>query len=188
MSTTGQIYPTSVRTSVTQIGDLDWSSAVQIYTNDGAGANVTAATFDISVFSRTLKAVGFVFPAGLSAGATINGVIARIEGWDNNSCRLVSVDLLNAGLKVGSAKAGLSNSFSTVTTIVSMGASTDDWGWLSGGNILDPAAVGHSQFGLGIRLLATANNNDTWIDYVTLEVIYDLSAESNVTNVKFVEC
>jgi hypothetical protein len=184
MATTGEIFPTSVKTSAVSAGDLDWSSAAQILTNDGAGANITVATFDLNIQSYRLKAKGFVFPAGLSAGATINGVIARIEGWNNTSVMLVSVNLLdNVGGVAGTNKEGLSNSFSTVTTIVSMGASTDKWG-----NDHTPSWVGSSAFGLGLRLNATSNNCDTWIDYVTLEIIYDLSSEANATNVKFVEC
>jgi hypothetical protein len=184
MSTTGELFPTSVKTSSFSAGDLDWSSAEQILTNDGAGANITAAAFDLNVNSYRLKAKGFVMPAGLSAGATINGVIARIEGWNNTSVMLVSVNLLdNLGAVAGDTKAGLSNSFSTVTTIVSMGTSTDLWG-----NVLTPSWLGSSAFGIGLRLKATSNNCDTWIDYVTLEIIYDVSTEANVTNVKFVEC
>jgi hypothetical protein len=185
MATTGELLPTSASTSQVAVGDLAWNSVTQSYTNDGAGANVTAAAFDSNVLTQRLKLTKFVMPAGLSAGATINGVIARIEAWGTGSaimtsCSLLGTDKAVSGNNVSGTSGGLG---SGTTVVVSAGASIDQWGMA-----LNPTLVGNANFGIGIRCKALANNRTVFIDYATLEIIYDLPTSANETNVKFVEC
>ena len=178
MPNTNEIYPLSMKTSQVAAGDETWQS-MNLSANDGNAANVTATTFDLSVFTQRLKAKGFVFPAGLSAGATIQGVKLHMEVWGTASIIATSVNLLGTdGAISGTNKSvGTSAGFSATTQIMSAGAANDLWGCA-----LTPAIVGTSQFGVGIRCKALANNSDIWIDYVTLDIFYD----NNMTNVKFV--
>lgn len=184
MATTGQRYPTVAQSSAIDAGDLPWVSAQNACANDGSAACVTASNFDISVFTEGLICYGFDF-TDLSAGTTIDGAIVRVEGMINTSCMVISCQLLtSARAMAGTNHPGASNTFSTGYVVFSTGGSADKWGYA-----LNITHVQDSDFGVGIRCKATSNNADVWIDYVTVELIYDSALSgNNETNVKFVEC
>jgi hypothetical protein len=183
MPTTGELYPASATTSQVAAGDMAWQSTPNVLTDDGTGANVTATGFTAAIYTQILKVTNFTMPAGISAGSKIDGVIMKMEGWGTGSCIMTSCNLLGTDREVsGTNKSGTSGMLSAVTVIYSYGNASDKWGM-----VLTPTAVGNANFGVGVRVRsrgAASTAKDIWIDYITLEIIYD----TNLTNVTFVEC
>lgn len=185
MSTTGELYPGTAITSQVAAGDMAWQS-ILLSANDGAAANVTATGLTAGIYTQRLKAKGFTMPAGISAGATINGIIVRFEGWGSGSVIATSCKMLGAdGAVSGTNKSGTSGMLSATTVIYSQGNSTDKWGM-----VLNPTLLTDPDFGFSLRCRSRGAANtakDIWIDYVTLEIIYDLP-QDNRQRIKFVEC
>src|SRR4030067_344365 len=103
MATTGAKYPTAaVTVSENPWLDNDWTTPGNIYADDGATANVTAATFDRPDQTFFLKASPFAFSA-IPDGSTIDGVICVVNCWyANGSVSIDLMQLLNTSLaKVG---------------------------------------------------------------------------------------
>src|SRR3990170_784857 len=172
MATTGAKYPTAaVTVSEAPWSDNDWTTPGNIYADDGATANVTAATFDSPDQTYVLKAYNFDF-SSIPDGSTINGIICRVNAWYRSGQGSGSLDLLQlldtSRAKVGTNQCSTPVALTTVnTTIITKGSSTDLWG-----NALTAAWVKNSNFGVAIGILATAANADVDVDYVTLEVFY----------------
>ena len=182
MPTTGELYPGSATTSQVAAGDIAWAS-LALSADDGVGANVTVTGFTAAILTQRLKAVNYTMPAALSAACRITGVIARIEGWGSGSCIMTSCNLLGTDKAVsGTNKSGTSGMLSATTVIYSHGTSIDLWGCA-----LTPTIVGNANFGLGMRVRSRGAINtpkDIWVDYITLEIIYE---NGNEMNVKFSE-
>lgn len=170
MSTTGAKYPTLGQTiSESPWSDNTWSYPTRIYADDGSSAYITASTYDTGDQSRVLKATGFDFSA-IPDGATINGVIVRVNTWYANGT--VSIDLaqlLNTSkARVGDNKYATPEALSTSnSSIKTIGGDSDTWG-----NALTPDWVKNANFGVGLGFLATGNNADVYVDYVTIEIYY----------------
>ncbi|HBB44091.1 MAG TPA: hypothetical protein DCZ83_01735 [Candidatus Yonathbacteria bacterium] len=171
--TTGQVYP-SLGTTVSEPpwSDNTWDTPANIYTDDGTNAEVTAPSYDNGDQTFVLKATGFDFST-IPDGSTINGITARINSY--YSAGSGSIDLCQL-FNVSRAKVG-TNQCSTVVplttntaTIITKGSASDTWG-----NALTSAWVKDSDFGIAIGILATSNNTDVHVDYVTLEIDYTLS-------------
>src|SRR3990170_4934382 len=139
MATTGAKYPTAaVTVSEAPWSDNDWTTPGNIYADDGATANVTAATFDSPDQTYVLKAYTFDFSA-IPNGSTINGVTARVNAW--YAVAVGSMDLLQlldtARAKVGTNQCATPVTLTTNTaTIITKGGAADKWG-----NALDAAWV-----------------------------------------------
>src|SRR3990172_6710313 len=170
MATTGAKYPTAaVTVSEAPWSDNDWTTQGNIYADDGATANVTAATFDSPDQTYVLKAYNFDFSA-IPAGSTIDGVICVVNCWYANGS--VSIDLMQlldtSRAKVGTNQCAAPVALGTGTGgTVTKGSSSDKWG-----NLFTAAWVKNSNFGVALGFLATGNNADVFVDYVTLEVFY----------------
>src|SRR3990170_343 len=170
MATTGAKYPTAaVTVSEAPWSDNDWTTPGNIYADDGATANVTAATFDSPDQTFVLKAYTFDFSA-IPGGSTIDGVICVVNCWYANGS--VSIDLMQlldtSRAKVGTNQCAAPVALGTGTGgTVTKGSSSDKWG-----NLFTAAWVKNSNFGVSLGFLATGNNADVFVDYVTLEVYY----------------
>ena len=169
-NTTGAVYPTLGETvSEAPWSDNTWTTPTNIYADDAATADVTAATFDSPDQTYVLKATGFDFSA-IPDGSTINGIIARVNAWYANGAG--SMDLCQL-LDTSKAKVGTNNCSTAValtttdTTIITKGSASDLWG-----NALTAAWVKNANFGIAIGMTATAANADVFVDYVTLEIDY----------------
>src|SRR3990167_6677110 len=176
MATTGVKYPTLGESiSESPWSDNTWTTQTNIYADDGATASITATSYDSPDQSRVLKATGFDFSA-IPDGATIDGVIVRVNTWYANGG--VSIDLAQL-LDTNKAKVG-TNQYATAEAlgtsdalIKTAGGATDKWG-----NALTPAWVKNANFGVGLGFLATGADADVFVDYVTIEVYY---TDNNVT-------
>src|SRR4030066_1476164 len=170
MATTGAKYPTAaVTVSEAPWSDNDWTTPGNIYADDGATANVTAATFGAPDQTFVLKAYTFDFSA-IPDGSTIDGVICVVNTYyANGSVSIDLMQLLNTSLaKVGTNQCATPVALGTGTGgTVAKGSSSDKWG-----NLLTAAWVRNSNFGVALGFLATGNNADVFVDYVTLEVYY----------------
>lgn len=171
-ATTGAKYPTLGETiSEAPWSDNTWSTPTNIYSDNGATANVTASSYDNGDQTYVLKATGFDFSA-IPDGSTIDGVIVRANSWYRSGQGSGSMDLCQL-LNTSKAKVGTNNCSTPValtttnTTIITKGSSTDLWG-----NALTTAWVKSANFGVAIGILATAANADVDVDYVTVEIYY----------------
>lgn len=171
-ATTGEKYPTLGETvSEAPWSDNTWSTPTNIYSDNGATANVTASSYDSPDQTYVLKATGFDFSA-IPDGSTINGVIVRINSWYRSGQGSGSMDLCQL-LNTSKAKVGTNQCSTAVpltttnTTIITKGNSTNLWG-----NALTAAWVKNANFGVAIGILATAANADVDVDYVTIEIYY----------------
>lgn len=176
MATTGEVFPQSATTaSETPWDDNDWTTPAYVVADDGNTASVTPASYDTNDYTTVLKAYNFDF-SGIPAGSTIDGVICRVNSWYRsgtgsgslNLCQLLDTSLAKVGTNQCSTPVALTT---TNTTIITKGALDNKWG-----NALIDTWVKNSNFGVALGIIATANNADVDIDYVTLEVYYTAPA------------
>lgn len=171
MATTGAVFPTTATTAAESPWlDNDWTTPTNVTADDGATANVTAATYDTNDQTYVLKCTGFDFSA-IPNGSTINGITAVINCWYRSGTGAVSGDLaqiLIAGTKGGTNKWSSAQALNTTdTTTYTLGGASDLWG-----NTLSASDVKATDFGIALGFLATGNNADVDVDYVTLEIDY----------------
>ncbi len=172
---TGEISFTAAQ-SVSESPHIDepWVNPTNALADDGTNASVTATTFDNGDQTQILKvynasvALAAALPSSL---ASIDGVIIRINGY-SDSASAVDFDLVQlldtTRVKVGTNQAATSVAMGTSTSAVhTFGSATDLWG-LS----LTRAWLIDADFGVGIGVLAQANNSEAYIDNVTVEVWY----------------
>lgn len=185
---TGHLLPLSAtHSAVDPYLDEAWSNAAGILTISGGAAGaayVTAATFDSGDQTNILKGKGFPLTA-IPTDATIRGIICRFPAWGTTSCAVDLIQLLSTdGSCVGNNKAATSIALTATTQLICVGGSADTWG-----NTWTSAILKHSAFGIGVAIKANANNQDVWIDYITLEVCYtEATVTTYLTGVSFVEC
>lgn len=169
MATTGEKNPAQAQTvSEAPWSDNTWENPTNIFNQDAANAAVTAATFDSGDQSYVLKA--FDFGVSLPAGSTIDGVIVRVKGAEEQAgeASIGLVQLLTAlRAKVGTNKAATEVALTTTPTEYTFGTSTDLWG-----NSLTEAWVEDVDFGVALGCWARAANTDVVLDAVTIEVFY----------------
>lgn len=170
MSTTGAKYPTlGESASEAPWSDDAWTNPTNIYSDNGAVASVTAATYDAGDQTTVLKATGFDFSA-IPDGSTILGIICKVNAWysagsaNMDLCQLLDTSKAKVGTNQCSTPVTMSP---TDTTVITKGANNDLWG-----NALSAAWVKNANFGVALGCIATAANTDVNIDYVTLEVYY----------------
>jgi len=169
--TTGEEYP-SLGESVLESpwSDNFWTTPENIYLDDAATANVTAASFDLDDQTYVLKATGFGF--SIPAGSTIDGVICRVNTWYRPLQGTGSMDLMQL-LDTDKTRVGTNQCETPVlltsnpVTIIEKGSSTDLWD-----NSLTVDWVNNANFGVGLGIIATDDNADVDVDYVTLEIYY----------------
>lgn len=172
MATTGEKYPAAAASvSEAPWSSNPWSNVADVGADDGDPASITSPQFDTNDRSYVLKAYTFDF-SSLSDSATILGVICRVNAWYANGT--VELDLMQL-LDTGGAKGGTNQCGTPValttddTTVITKGSPTDLWE-LS----LTPAWLKDSDFGVALGCIATGDNADVFVDYVTLEVYFSL--------------
>lgn len=173
MATTGEVFGSAaVTVSEAPWSDNTWANETNVFADDGQTASVTAATFDATDQTFVLKVSGFDFSA-IPAGATINGVTARVNAWaDSTSVFIDLAQLLDVSLaKVGTNLALAPDSDIALSTVVSVvytiGGAANLWG-----NALDRTWVQDPEFGVALGGRADIANSQIFIDYVTLEIEY----------------
>lgn len=178
MASTGAKFPSSVQDiSESPWSDNSWTGDGNIYADDGSTAYITASTYDNGDQSYVLKAYNFDF-SDIPDGATILGVTCRVNTWYRSGAGSGALDLLQL-LNTSRAKVGTNQCSTQVAlttnnaTVITKGSSSDLWG-----NELSSAWVKNSNFGVAMGIKATANNADVDIDYVTLEIEYEVSGET----------
>src|SRR3989338_5766113 len=177
-ATSGQVYPTlGVTIAESPWLDNNWTTPTNIYSDDAATSNVTAASFDNGDQTFVLKATGFDFSA-IPDGSTINGVTARMNAWYRSGqgsgamdlCQLLDINKAKVGTNQCATQVALTT---TNTTIITKGSTVDNWG-----NALDTTWIKDPDFGIAIGIKATAANADVDVDHVTLEIDYTPPADS----------
>ena len=166
MANTGFILPQSAETvSESPYSNDTWVSPENIY---GAGeASITSNTFDGPDYSYVLKAYNYNL-SSIPAGATIDGVVARINSRASNSMNIVLVQLLNASrAKVGTNLASTPVALSTSATDYDFGAADNKWG-----NALDETWVKDADFGVAYAVQSGSPNADLFCDYISIDVYY----------------
>lgn len=180
-ATTGEVYPTLGTTvSESPWSDNTWVTPTNIYSDNAATANVTSSQYDSPDQTFVLKATGFNFSA-IPDSSTINGVTVRINTFYRLGQGSGSMDLcqlLDASrAKVGTNQCSVPVALTTNTaTIITKGGSADTWG-----NALTTAWVKDPDFGIALGVLATAQNADVDVDFVTIEIDYTPPAIPTVT-------
>ncbi len=179
-ASTGAVYPTLGTTaSEAPWSDNNWTTPTNIYSDDGATANVTATTFDSPDQTRVLKATGFDF-SSIPDGSTINGITVSVNTWYRSGQGSGSLDLCQL-LDESRAKVGTNNCATPTalttddTTVITKGGTSDTWG-----NSLTTSWLKDPDFGVALGILATAANADVDIDYVTIDVDYTLPVSAPV--------
>jgi len=172
MSTTGAKFPThALGIDEDPWLDEQWNDPSNVYADDGVTASVTGTKFDSGDQTYVLKVDVFNF-SSIPDAATILGVICRVNTWYRSGQGSGSMDLMQllnpSHNRVGTNQCSTPVALTTNnTTIITKGSSTDLWG-----NALTPAWVKNSAFGVGLGIIATAEDADVDIDYVTLEIYY----------------
>ena len=177
-TTTEPKYPQSATTAAEDPWlDDDWVSPTNIYADDTNYASVTSNTYDATDQTYVLKAYNFDFSA-IPADATILGVTCVVSAW-TAAAKVQSLDLCQlldtAGAKVGTNLAATPIQVGVVEggTLAPIGGASNLWG-----NVLTPVWVKNSNFGVALGFISGTDNSDIFVDYVTLEVVYQLAAAS----------
>ena len=126
-ASTGEKFPTSgTTTNESPWLDEPWVNPGNVVSNNATYAAVTATTFDLGDQTAVLKAFGFDF-SSIPAGATIDGVTARIEArGDSTSVSLDLVQLLDtSGAKVGTNLASTPQALTTSDAVYTFGSSSN---------------------------------------------------------------
>lgn len=177
MATTGEVFPTAAETvAEAPWSDNTWLTPGNLTANDGAVAEITAATYDAGDQSFVLKGYTFDFSV-IPDGSTINGVTARIEArWAAGSAAIDLLQLLDVSrAKVGTNKAATPIALTSTLTVYTQGGAADLWG-----NTLTDTWVKDPDFGIAIGMVANSANTDVEADYVTLEIDYTAPAAPDV--------
>jgi len=170
VATTGAVFPgTGAAWSVSPHDDQTWSNPGNILADDTSYAQITSPSFDLGVQSYLLRASNFNF-SGIPSGATIVGITVRVNAcYVNGSGSIDLVQLVNAsGSLVGDNKASTPVALTTPSLAThTFGGSADTWN-------ASPtvAMLQDTDFGVAVGCIATANDCDVYIDYITIEVEY----------------
>lgn len=164
MASSGPNSPGTV-VSVTDIMLMDWSNPSNAAASDNAYA--TSAVF-MGMNSEYLKATNFGF--AISAGATVNGIVAEIEkksdsaSVDDGAVRIVKGGTIGSTDKSSVSAWGAADAYSTY------GASNDLWGetWT-----VDD--INASTFGVAIQASTTGMDN-AYVDHIRITVHYTAAA------------
>ena len=177
MATTGQVSPTyAINAAEAPWFGRQWNTPLNVLSDNDLTANIIHPAFDNGVRSYALKAYIFDGFSVIPDNATINGVICRVNTWYRAGqgsgslglCQLLDPEGTRAGLNQCASPIALTTDN---TTIITRGSSTDTW-W----NLLTPDWVKNPMFGVALGVIATADNADVDIDYVTLEIYYTVPA------------
>ena len=171
MANTGAKLPTAAATaSEAPYSGIAWTNPGNLFSDNGVAASIVAPQFDTGIQGGVLKAYTFDMST-VPAGATIDGVVCTINAW----CATANAGSLNMLMLTNTALARVGDNqcatavvlTATTTTVITKGSSTDVWG-----NVLTAAWVKHANFGLGLSVIANADNCDVMVDYVDLTVYY----------------
>lgn len=152
--------------------DEPWVNPGNILSSDNVYSTIATMTPVPPDFTDYLNATSFGF--AIPSGATIDGIIARIE----RSVIIVgafnvvdqTVQLLKAGVRTGTNKADTTTNWPTVDTNKDYGTSTDLWG-----TTWTPAEINATNFGLSLRCTNPAGADDDGtlqVDAVSIDVYY----------------
>lgn len=181
---TEEIFPTNAKSIEEELWrDQRWRNPTRIYSDNSSSARVTSSGFDIGRRTEVLKATGFDFRL-IPDNAVIEGVTVRINSWyDRGSASIDLIQLLNIEQeRVGINQADINIPLTKdKDTVIEVGKTNDLWK-----NDLTTKWIKDKNFGVGIGLIATENNSDVYIDYVTIEISYNThpDAISFINNVE----
>jgi hypothetical protein len=151
------------------VGTVAWANPNNAKVSDGvfAGTWSMSSTYQ---YTHYLKATNFGF--SIPAGATINGIVAEIQRYDDtqytydDNVAIVKNGVVGATNKALVAAWGSSNSYFTY------GSSSDLWG-----ESLTPTDINNSNFGivLSIKFNDDSNGmigNNIYVDHIRITVYY----------------
>lgn len=149
-----------------------WSNVNNATASDNAYATAVLDTFGVAT-THYLKATNFGF--SIPAGATINGVVAAVEGKVTDVDGVdQSIKLVKGGTIQGNEKARSSPSYywAFSDTVMSFGASNDVWGLT-----LTDTDINASNFGFVVSLAVDGGGVGTAsVDQMTLTIHYTAAA------------
>jgi len=169
MPDTGVVYPGTAISAAAHApeDDNDWINPTNVGADDGAVADITAATFDSPDISRQLYASQFGF--SIPDGSTIDGILVEIER--NNAAGAASdnrVQLSTAeNTFVGDDKANTALDWPAALTVASYGGAADTWNASP-----TPAMVNDAGFGVTLSAQADAANTDIAVDFIRITIFY----------------
>lgn len=148
----------------TSIGTGTWTNTGNITASDNVDATLNGAGGTYT--SHYLLATNFGF--AIPAGATIDGIVATVEGANGiGSCADNSIRLFLAGAATGDNKSTGATWTSSDTTHT-YGASNDIWG-----ATLSATDVNATTFGFGFSCTATNDTGSDFLaDHMTMTVYY----------------
>lgn len=170
--TPGPFFPTTV--TQTSSGLTPWVNPTSIEVNDGVVATATFAPGP-AASGESLLASGFGFT--IPSNATIYGISATISKRQSGLSFITDnvVELLKAGIGVGTSEAQPTILWPTTLTPVNYGGSTDLWG-----TTWTPADINNANFGIAIGAKVIGiKGASAEIDYVTLSVTYATGTGAN---------
>lgn len=150
------------------IGNTSWANTGDASASDYTYANATGtSTGDITNY---LTVTDFSF--SIPSTATICGIEVIIENSVSGAMQIVSdnsVKLIKGGVITGNDYAS-SNPWSTSSSIISYGGSTDTWGttWTA-------SDINSSSFGIAVSANLSSYASTAQIDYISINVYYNNS-------------
>lgn len=162
MANTGDTFPTAGANDLIPSGPYNnWVNPENITADDATDATCNAAV----VGSEYL--VGYAFGFSIPSGATINGVVVKIEGSEHAAgTELVSAILgTHSGTTFTTTGSAKSQTFSgTAKAVYTYGTTSDVWS-----ATLTPTIVNGSDFGVAVYF---GSAHDVRVDYLTMQIEY----------------
>jgi len=144
------------------VGTVAWTNVNGVKVQDG---NKAAASLAASATSHYLKATNFAL--AIPSNATIKGILTYVAGSQDSSL----IYDYSVKLVVNGVISGDDRSTNSSLTGKNYGGQTDLWG-----NVLTPAIVNASNFGVVISAkdTATSGTYNAYVDYVQITVYYEV--------------
>lgn len=172
----GSAVSTSSDTTYGTGVEKPWSDTGNVFADDGAYAQGELGSGAVA-YTERLDITGFGF--AIPAGATIDGIVASINAWSNNSARAVRD--VQVRLLIGGTPSGTNLADGRTWTA----EATENYGGISNTWGLTPsvAQINASNFGIGLQF---DNNGATTLrvprlDHVTLTVYYTAGGGGGTT-------
>lgn len=146
-------------------GTQAWANPTRITADDAS--NSATAALKAGQTSQYLHGTNFGF--AISAGATIDGIVARVQRFANGTgVTDHTIQLIVAGTRSGDNKADAVTNWPTTTpTNADYGSSSDKWGLT-----LTQTDVNDSTFGLAVRASCGTSSRIPSVDVIWLDIYY----------------
>ena len=174
MTTSVKFSTVSANKSIAPYDDESWANLANVHGEDAYWASITAASFDLDLYSQIMYLSTYGFAIPVSEGDTvITGIQVRVKRYHVNGDVVDALVQLTLNGLVGSGdnKADTSTHWPDADGWAVYGGQFDKWGL-----DLSPGVVNATTFGVFFVAQAHANDADAYVNCIEITVYYEALA------------